>query len=79
MRFRMRAERYWLYEPLPRNITRFTADVARVASLTLADAKFILVQTFNEWHEGTELEPSTEFGDMYLKLTRELAGGLRGK
>lgn len=40
---------------------------------------FLLVTSFNEWHEGTELEPSTEFGDRYLTLTRELAGALRGR
>lgn len=41
------------------------------------DQPFLLVTSFNEWHEGTELEPSTEYGEMYLKLTRELVGALR--
>jgi hypothetical protein len=41
------------------------------------DQPFLLVTSFNEWHEGTELEPSTEYGDLYLRLTRELAAGLR--
>lgn len=41
------------------------------------DQPFLLVTTFNEWHEGTELEPSVEHGDNYLTLTRELAGVLR--
>ncbi|HEX8203410.1 MAG TPA: glycoside hydrolase family 99-like domain-containing protein [Isosphaeraceae bacterium] len=40
---------------------------------------FLLVTSFNEWHEGTELEPSTEYGDLYLRLTRELAAALRNK
>jgi hypothetical protein len=31
----------------------------------------IIVTSFNEWHEGTEIEPSLEFGETYLKLTRE--------
>lgn len=31
----------------------------------------ILITTFNEWHEGTEIEPSHEFGDLYIRLTRE--------
>ena len=41
------------------------------------DQPFLLVTSFNEWHEGTELEPSEEYREMYLQLTRELAGGLR--
>jgi len=31
---------------------------------------WILINTFNEWFEGTEIEPSKEFGDFYLKLTK---------
>lgn len=37
-----------------------------------ADQPFLLITTFNEWHEGTELEPSREFGDFYLTLTKRL-------
>ena len=32
----------------------------------------LLLTSFNEWHEGTEIEPSREYGDFYLLLTREL-------
>jgi hypothetical protein len=41
------------------------------------DQPFLIVTTFNEWHEGTQLEPSVEHGDLYLRLTRELIGELR--
>ena len=27
------------------------------------------ITSFNEWHEGTEIEPSLEYGDKYIKLS----------
>lgn len=34
---------------------------------------WILVTSFNEWHEGSEIEPSVEFGESYLERTAEKA------
>jgi hypothetical protein len=31
---------------------------------------WVLINTFNEWFEGTEIEPSKEYGDLYLRLTK---------
>jgi Glycosyltransferase WbsX len=31
---------------------------------------WILVSTWNEWHEGSEIEPSLEHGHRYLDMTR---------
>ncbi len=36
-----------------------------------ADPDWILITSFNEWFEGTEIEPSEECGDLYLEMTGE--------
>jgi hypothetical protein len=46
---------------------------------TTLDQPFFFITTFNEWHEGTELEPSLEYRDFYLKLTSELISKTRGQ
>jgi hypothetical protein len=33
----------------------------------------IVINSFNEWREGTMIEPSQTYGDLYLNLTAELA------
>jgi hypothetical protein len=33
----------------------------------------VVVTSFNEWREGTMIEPSVTYGDLYLNLTAELA------
>jgi uncharacterized protein YraI len=38
----------------------------------------IIITSFNEWPEGTHLEPSAGYGNFYLDLTRELVSSLRG-
>ena len=41
------------------------------------DDKYNIVNivTFNEWHEGSEIEPSEEYDMFYLNLLKELRGG----
>jgi len=34
---------------------------------------WVLINSFNQWHSGTEIEPSAEFGEQYLTLTRDFA------
>ena len=39
---------------------------------------FIFVCSFNEWHESTSIEPSTEWKTMYLDITRQRKESLKG-
>ncbi len=38
----------------------------------------IIITSFNEWPEGTHIEPSQSYGNLYLDVTRELATNLKG-
>jgi glycoprotein endo-alpha-1,2-mannosidase len=38
-----------------------------------ANPDWVLITTWNEWHEGSEIEASYEFGNKYLKLTDHYA------
>ncbi len=42
-------------------------------------ADWILVNSFNQWHVGTEIEPSVEQGSAYLTLTRSYADKFKQK
>ncbi len=38
-----------------------------------SEADWVVITSFNEWMEGTYIEPSVNYGDAYLDLTSELA------
>jgi len=38
-----------------------------------ADPHWVLITSFNEWHEGSDVEPSDEYGERYLAMTAEMA------
>ena len=44
-----------------------------------ADPDWVLITSWNEWHEGSEIEPSWEDGDKYLKLSAEYAPRFLGR
>ena len=43
-----------------------------------ADPDWVLVTSWNEWFEGTSIEPGVEQGDLALRQTAELASAWRG-
>jgi hypothetical protein len=47
-------------------------DIARASK-----PQWILITSWNEWHEGSEIEPSVEFGAAYLEFTGEEAAAWR--
>jgi hypothetical protein len=38
----------------------------------------VIVSTFNEWMEDTQIEPSPAYGDLYLQITRQFAEQFKG-
>ncbi len=40
-------------------------------------ADLVIVTSFNEWLEGTQIEPGVGHGDLYLNLTAEMAAAYR--
>jgi hypothetical protein len=54
---------------LARDLTRWASDVA---AMSASGEPWQLVTTFNEWGEGTSIEPALEWGTSYLDV---LAGG----
>jgi hypothetical protein len=53
-----------------------TYDATWQAALAVAP-RWILVASWNEWHEGSEIEPSREHGTRYLDATRDWAQRFR--
>lgn len=50
---------------------------ATFAGASRSGADWVVITSFNEWLEGSQIEPSVSYGDAYLKLTRELAAAYR--
>lgn len=44
-----------------------------------AQPDWLLITSFNEWHEGSEIEPSKELGRSYVELTQKYSEMFKGK
>jgi hypothetical protein len=44
-----------------------------------ADPHWVLITSWNEWYEGSEIEPSAEFGEAYLRQTARCAAQFKAK
>jgi len=60
---------------LVRNVSRFTEFCNIARSYAKESAKVVIVATWNEWHEGTSIEPAEEYGFEYLQVIRTVLGG----
>lgn len=56
-------------------VGRFDGELYRIQweQAMAADPHWVLITSFNEWHEGSEIEPSLEHGSKYLELTGQYA------
>ncbi|MBS7635039.1 glycoside hydrolase family 99-like domain-containing protein [Candidatus Bathyarchaeota archaeon] len=42
-----------------------------------SNADWVSICSWNEWHEGSEIEPSLEHGDLYLNITAKNASSFK--
>jgi uncharacterized protein YraI len=61
-------------------VARRAGDYYRAtwAAAVASRPDWIVITSFNEWVEGTMIEPSVTYGDLYLNLTRDLAQAFKG-
>lgn len=60
---------FWLANESSPRLSRSTTDFnAAVAAMAASGAQWQLVTTFNEWGEGSAVEPSTIWGNTYLDI-----------
>lgn len=49
------------------------------AATAYTGGDFMIVKSFNEWIEGTAIEPGTQYGNLYMNLTCQFAKQYRGR
>lgn len=61
------------HKPLPGTAAEFATLLDAAASIGSRPTPMVLVTSFNEWWEGTTIEPAKEYGDSYLNVIRDFA------
>jgi hypothetical protein len=51
---------------------------ANFAAALESNPEWLLVGSFNEWVEGTYIEPSVQYGDQYMQMTQEFIQQFQG-
>jgi hypothetical protein len=65
------------YRVIPREGTRTYQRMQKTALELTPPPDFVVVTSFNEFHENTHIEPSSKFGDLYLKSSRAFKEALK--
>ncbi len=62
-------------------VKRYEGELYRVQweEAIKADPHWVLITSFNEWHEGSEIEPSLEYEEQYIDLTAEYTKRFKAK
>jgi hypothetical protein len=54
----------------PKNSTWFS-DMCNVGRLATGSRKLILLDSFNDWNAGKQIESATTYGEQYLDILRQ--------
>lgn len=50
---------------------QYFSDMCNVARVTTGTDKLIILDSFNDWNNGTQIEAATSYGEEYLEILRE--------
>ena len=70
----------WGHDIGPRQVPRYDGETYRHrwGEALKSGYPFIIIPTWNDWMEGTIIEPSVEFGTKYVEITREYSAKFKG-
>ncbi|MCU0666883.1 MAG: glycosyltransferase [Candidatus Omnitrophica bacterium] len=66
-----------LFRHVPRKAGKVYKDIWKKALEVKPSPEIILIDSFNEYHETSHIEPSRKYGNKYMKITQEYIKKLR--